>query len=74
MIDLLKPQFTLITGDGYYITKYGDSYMLGDYQCKMMVFENIILAKDLLKKIRETKEFEWTCLYILQINKQVIKY
>ena len=75
MDDLLKPQFTLITGDGYYISIYGDSYMLSESQCPYLTFDDSVgECWELWYKLSSSDEFSYTTVHVMQIDKHVVNY
>ena len=79
MKDLLKTQFTLVTGDGYYISyymsAYGDSYMPSESQCPYLTFDDSVGdCWDLWYKLSNSDEFSYTTVHVMQIDKHVISY
>ena len=73
MKDLLKTEYTIITSDGQYIAEgYNSNISLRCVQCQVLTFDNLHQAKELLNNIKESKEFDWTDLYIIKIDKQII--
>jgi len=75
MKDLLNTEYTIITSDGQYIVEsYNSHISLHCVQCQVLTFDNLPQAKELLKDIRESKEFDWIGLHIMQIDKHVINY
>lgn len=75
MDGLLKTQFTLVTDEGCYITKYGDSYLLGDNQCPYLTFDDSVgECWDIWYELSNSDEFDWTTIHVIQIDKHVINY
>lgn len=73
MKDLLKTKYTIITSDGQYIVEGYNNYLsLHPVQCPVLTFDNLLQAKELLNDIKESKEFDWTDLYIIKIDKKII--
>ena len=75
MKDLLKAEYTIVTSDGQYIVEsYNSRISLHCTQCQVLTFDNLPQAKELLKDIRDSKEFDWIDLHIIKIEKYVIDY
>ena len=73
MKDLLKTKYTIITSDGQYIVESYNNYLsLHSEQCPVLTFDNLSQVSDLLRRIKESKEFDWIELYIIKIDKQII--
>ena len=71
---MLERTYTIYADDCGYVSHYsGNTYMTQDIQCSRTTFESLAEAKDLYAKLIKSGEFDFTKLYLVQIDRRIIE-